>query len=896
MKQLIRKPWFLGIIMIGLIIIAVSFNIAILFSPTSISNLSLWSFADNIASRELISIFALIYKIVMFVSILPILSAILSLIRNKNFGFLFALAYFILFDSLFVALNVFYHHLSSLSLVLLIISYFALFLFVAVFSFRRYILKNKDIVMQNDSSTKRPLKITSRLVLLIDILSIILFIVLFVIPLYSIAESDMLVPAYLINAMFGSNDNIALRVYFLVNLALFLIAIFYFFSFLMNFLSDEKEFIKKSNRLNLYIFSITIVFFLTGLGFGVYWTLIGSASATSAFIPMLIMAVIIFFLAVLIGRRNESSKKITKALKKHNFPRIETLIYAVLMTAIPFLVLLLPIVRISVSVGDFSDNVNMTGFVILRDYMILDVGYRIVAFVLVLMLLVAGLSFVVILASYLAKYRKFDFIVKLVTTINMISIFAISVSGYYFQIAQEINEILVIDILDFYNVSIPAEYSDYQIAIGTDAIYLLIAAAAVLIVMFLRKAFDPEKGLAVETGEAGLDGQTSSGSLVVKESAVDEETIHNFDSTPSFTELDAKVDSFRQDLERRNGAKAQDATLQHLVRFVVDYAKNSRLHLSYTEQDIATFVAGLGTSRLSILQGLSGTGKTSLPKIFTEAIYGNCDVIEVESSWKDKNELLGYYNEFSMKYTPKKFTLALYKAALNPEIMTIIILDEMNLSRIEYYFSDFLSLMENEESQREIKLVNVRLSRTEGSQESDYRALERGHTLKVTPNVWFVGTANRDESTFVISDKVYDRAQTMNFVKRAPKVRDFANPLPQRFYSYQVLKQLFESAKQRGGFDAERNALIKNVEALLAPFNISFGNRILKQIEDFVNVYKACFGNQDVENEAIEKILLSKVVAKLEVKAIDDKNKLINEFERLKLYQCVDFIQRLDND
>jgi len=249
-----------------------------------------------------------------------------------------------------------------------------------------------------------------------------------------------------------------------------------------------------------------------------------------------------------------------------------------------------------------------------------------------------------------------------------------------------------------------------------------------------------------------------------------------------------------------------------------------------------------------------------------------------------------------MKYTPKKFTIALYKAALNKEICTFILLDEMNLSRIEYYFSDFLSLMENEEGQRDIKLVNIKLTKKENETESEYLALDYSNTLKVPSNVWFIGTANRDESTFVISDKVYDRAHTMNFTKRAPKVRNYSDPIPQRYFDYNTINELFIKAKKEGDFDAENSQLIKNVETLLAPFNISFGNRILKQIEDFVNIYKACFKDKNVEDQAIEKILLSKVVAKLEVKAIDDKEKLEMEFEKLNLNQCVDFIRRLDNE
>jgi hypothetical protein len=220
----------------------------------------------------------------------------------------------------------------------------------------------------------------------------------------------------------------------------------------------------------------------------------------------------------------------------------------------------------------------------------------------------------------------------------------------------------------------------------------------------------------------------------------------------------------------------------------------------------------------------------------------------------------------------------------------------MNLSRIEYYFSDFLSLMENEEAYREIKLINIKLNRKEDDEEIEYKALEHGNTLKVPANVWFIGTANRDESTFVISDKVYDRAHTMNFTKRAPKVRNYQNPIARKYYDYEIINDLFMNAKAAGDFDAEQNEIIKKVEVLLAPFNISFGNRILKQIEDFVNIYKACFPNEDVEKEAVEKILLSKVVAKLEVKTIDDKEQLEIEFDKLDLKLCADFIKRLDNE
>ena len=243
---------------------------------------------------------------------------------------------------------------------------------------------------------------------------------------------------------------------------------------------------------------------------------------------------------------------------------------------------------------------------------------------------------------------------------------------------------------------------------------------------------------------------------------------------------------------------------------------------------------------------MSGTGKTSLPKIVAEALNSVCDIVEVESSWRDKNELLGYYNEFNKIYTPKKFTQALYKAKLNSEVLTFIVLDEMNLSRIEYYFSDFLSLMENEEDKREIKLVNIKLSKNKkNKKDNDYLGLTEGHTLKVPNNVWFIGTANRDESTFDISDKVYDRATTMNFDKRAAKVQTFEEPKAPKYVPSKLLNNLLLNAKQNVNFTIDDNEIINKVERILKPYNISFGNRIAKQIEDFVKIYVSCFNEDD---------------------------------------------------
>jgi hypothetical protein len=357
------------------------------------------------------------------------------------------------------------------------------------------------------------------------------------------------------------------------------------------------------------------------------------------------------------------------------------------------------------------------------------------------------------------------------------------------------------------------------------------------------------------------------------------------------------VGTYNAILEQKRENLFADPSLPSLVNYIVQYARDSKHHLFYTPESIATFFAGLGATRLTILQGMSGTGKTSLPKIVSEALMSVCDIVEVESSWRDKNELLGYYNEFSKVYTPKKFTQALYRACLNSDTLTFIVLDEMNLSRIEYYFSDFLSLMENEPDKRKIQLLNVPLYKGKGSAQKKYRALVDGHTLNVPQNVWFIGTANRDESTYDISDKVYDRAHTMNFDKRAQKPAFYGDPIPARYLPASEIIRLFEEAKANVRVDIDNYPVIKKAEALLEPYNISFGNRIAMQMEAFVSIYASCFAPTDqVIHDAIDIIMLSKVVKKLELKSVDDKEALASEFDKIGLKRCAGFVLSLKED
>ena len=109
----------------------------------------------------------------------------------------------------------------------------------------------------------------------------------------------------------------------------------------------------------------------------------------------------------------------------------------------------------------------------------------------------------------------------------------------------------------------------------------------------------------------------------------------------------------------------QLTSLAGIVEHVKNYAgsrpKRSE-QLYYKDNDIRAFLAGMAVSRLIVLQGMSGTGKSSLPRIFSEAISGSNKLIPVESSWRDRNELLGYYNDFNKRFNAKTFTIELYRS------------------------------------------------------------------------------------------------------------------------------------------------------------------------------------------------------------------------------------------
>ncbi|MBQ2255684.1 MAG: hypothetical protein II330_02365, partial [Clostridia bacterium] len=170
------------------------------------------------------------------------------------------------------------------------------------------------------------------------------------------------------------------------------------------------------------------------------------------------------------------------------------------------------------------------------------------------------------------------------------------------------------------------------------------------------------------------------------------------------------------------------------------------LGLYYDIADIRRFIANLGVSHVLVMQGMSGTGKTSLAYAFGEFIGNPSVIVPIQPMWKERTDMIGYYNEFTGKFNETLLLQKMYEANYSRD-MYVTVLDEMNIARVEYYFAEFLSLLEIPDPEK--RYVDVVSDVQKGDP-----ALLRGGRLKLPSNMWFVGTANNDDSTFAISDKV----------------------------------------------------------------------------------------------------------------------------------------------
>lgn len=343
-----------------------------------------------------------------------------------------------------------------------------------------------------------------------------------------------------------------------------------------------------------------------------------------------------------------------------------------------------------------------------------------------------------------------------------------------------------------------------------------------------------------------------------------DERLEQRSDRPAFPELlrmddDPKLREEPTRLFPEDGPLDLEAFAKFIQNRIARGSEEGRPPLYYRAPDIRAFLGGLAMSQLHLLQGISGIGKSSLPRAFAEAVGGFCDTVSVQAGWRDRNDLFGYFNSFEKRYYELPFTQAVYKALLPKweNRIAIVLLDEMNLSHFEQYGADVLDVLERKEpSERRFELLPSASPGKTPAQMKDDRF------LPLPSNVWFIGTANHDETTKDFADKTYDRSFVLELPGRpeafTPRSTGSLPPI-----SYAALIEAFDQAAER--YTEEASQAWKWMDGHLRTpmeqrFQVGWGGRLESQMQRYVPVVRAAGGRL---GEALDQVVTSRVLRKI---------------------------------
>lgn len=300
--------------------------------------------------------------------------------------------------------------------------------------------------------------------------------------------------------------------------------------------------------------------------------------------------------------------------------------------------------------------------------------------------------------------------------------------------------------------------------------------------------------------------------------------------------------------------------------------------LFFSKEILTRYYLSLKTKPFVILSGISGTGKTKIAQLFASYICQEDEredaekrvaFVSVRPDWMDNKGLLGYYNILDEKYHSTKVLDLLLEAQGNPFKPYFVILDEMNLAKVEHYFSDFLSVLESRTPDNPDGEA-MQLHSLEQVEGIDGRSIPGA--LYIPPNVFFAGTVNVDESTYMFSPKVLDRANVIEFndVDLDCYAKGWRDKGDLHLRNAEVLNSFYDnSAEQpfcrKQDYDqlpGDGKIALNDLLSILKEHNLHFGYRVANELSKFVNLAAKEIADFKFD-EAVDIQIIQKILPKL---------------------------------
>lgn len=289
---------------------------------------------------------------------------------------------------------------------------------------------------------------------------------------------------------------------------------------------------------------------------------------------------------------------------------------------------------------------------------------------------------------------------------------------------------------------------------------------------------------------------------------------------------------------------------------------------TYKDELIENFFLSLKSKPFVILAGTSGTGKTRLVKLFAEAIGAEYKLVSVRPDWSDGSDLFGHY-DLNGKFIEGPVCECFKLAYEKPNKSVFLCLDEMNLARVEYYLSDFLSVIESRE-----KIADGRIITTPIAQYED----------GIPDNLYIIGTVNMDETTFPFSKKVLDRANTIEFsyVDLIPSF-DISYVIPEKLQlpnSFLRTEYLVLSRDCIGEQEYVREicAELQKINEILVKANAHVGYRVRDEIV-FYMLNNKVEGELLTYDEAFDNEIMQKILPRIQGSSASVKDMLCELFK-----------------